>query len=325
MGSVRRRLSNGRDYVYSFYANRPSGSLIEIMQVSADGTAGRICAVVGAEKDPAGYFKWAPYSGVDSDGDGFIAEEEIVRIPDTFIISLFLSTGIWVDDAGNILYEGSYELDNIGSPSALLELPLAAPEFDALGNPLYDWNNVFVRVPKDTSEVGFEPTNVRVQPDTGDIYRLGGSAAAKTGGLWMGGTTVERIPPTGDPFWLYVSSSDSDPLFQCNDTTRPESCVSSFATAPGGNYFYTALSAGTQVLVKMYTGDGLVVASGSVGPQNGAMSGLVDTTLGITALRAAGEHYVYTEDGIHGRMIRRKVEGMDTIDRFDNYTFSWSP
>src|SRR5262249_7801918 len=128
-----------------------------------------------------------------------------------------------------------------------------------------------------------------------------------------GGTAIERTSTDGTHRNLMPIS---------------EPHMSAFALDSQGDYFYTGHSWNDQLWVEMYTGDGLYITTGRVGPGNGGSSGWIDHGMGLTAFTdpATGTHYAYGEDVYFGKSIRFRIDSLDTLQRSQgNFTLDADP
>jgi hypothetical protein len=76
-------------------------------------------------------------------------------------------------------------------------------EFNASGNPVYDWADAKLFAPKDPTPLKFEPNMVQ-HADDGSVYAFGWSAAwpsPKNNPFWMGGTTLVKFNAAGERQW----------------------------------------------------------------------------------------------------------------------------
>jgi len=308
--TLHRKLSNGREYIYSFV-----GASVYVYLIAADKQSSRLSAIIG--NAAAGLI-----NAVNSNENGEIAGSEITPKTGSVAYSTY-APGLWIDGSGNFVIANSY--------NQLLKLPLKG--FDAVQNPLYDWDDITQHAgtpaaPADTSFWQFNPTNVRVA-SSGEVYRVGTTTQGKGNGtFWSGGSTVERLTTTGfrQLFWM-------NPVVP--DTTLHFDLGTLGAVAPDtdGNYFYTVMSGsssvGGQVWVRMHTLDGLVLASGGVGSLGGGETGWVDGSFGMTAFTHNGVHYVYTEDSYYGRAVRFRLDNVGTRQDLGaspgGTAFNWNP
>lgn len=301
--SLIRRLPNGQEYLYYFGVE---GGVAVYQLGGPNGM--RRSAILGGNQ--------ALWNWTDSDGDGQVEPSETAQrdpnIGQPYYQSL--SPGWWVDHAGNA-YIASWlnYVPGIGNLGSTVKVPLLG--FDALGNPLYDWASRQTVAAADAGFWQFQPTNLRVDPSNSNLYRIGTTVRNRDfGPFWMGGTAVERLAPDGTRLNLMPIS----PV-----TEAPN--LSAIATDTDGNYFYTGHSGGDQLWVRMYTSDGMLVATGRVGPNNGGSSGWIDHGLGLAAFThpASGTHYVYAEDVYWGKSIRFRIDQLNTLQRV-NGTFAWT-
>jgi parallel beta-helix repeat protein len=293
---VIRKLSNGQEYLYYFI-----DKTVAVYALSPTGM--RLSAIIGQD-DGSGLWNWT-----DTNGDGQVEDSEKTHttLPGNYQA---LSPGWWVDEAGNV-YIASWSAyvqgSDIGSIGETTRLDLQG--FDAQGNPLYDWSQMHVAVPPDTSYHYFSATNLRVS-NNGDLFLIGTTAGNRDlGYFWMGGNAIDERAPDG-------SRIDLIPI------SEPHLVAVAPDTDPG--YFWTGHSWGDQLWVRMYTTDGLLVSTGVVGADNGGSSGWIDHGMGLTAFTSSdGEHYAYAEDVYFGKSIRFRVDGLSTLERFSN-TFDWT-
>jgi hypothetical protein len=309
--AVRRRLPNGKDYLFYFHANRnpsPGVWLDRSVAVYAlEPTGMRRSAIIGSEyRDDGGPNRL--WNWTDSDGDGQVEDSETTSLPEAPPRKLDLAVSWSADDEGNLW------IGNWGNATA--EMPMRG--FDSLGNPLYDWAAAPPKVvaAPDTTPLAFQPSGVKIQPATGEIYRVGTTAENRdVSGFWNGGgTAVERLNPDGSR----ISVLPITPKGAINDLVT-------IATGTDPAYFYTGHSGGDQHWVKMYTADGLLVTTAHMGPNNGGSGGWMDHDMALTAFTdpQSGVHYSYAEDVYYGKSIRYRFDGLDTLAR-SKHTFTWS-
>ena len=293
---VRRRLSNGRDYLFHLGGHR-----LGIVVYAIEGEGMRRSAMLGGrwmgtddlgKGGSAGMYTWR-----DADGDGQVEDAEMAwaKKPGDGYAYAALGPGWWVDERGDC-----WLADQV--TRSILRLKLLG--FDERGNPLYDWAKRETIVPRDDSAWKFVPKNLRVAPG-GDLYAQGTVEGRRDmGAFWMGGTAIARFAPDGARRWVL-------PL--------PRVCVS---MTTDGEFFY--VGEGPTAKVSMYTADGLFVAAMAPGKPSGYQSGWIDHALGIFAFvhPATKAHYVYAEEDLFGKSIRYRVEGLETLRRFAG-TFNW--
>ncbi len=289
--NVRRKL-DGRDY--KFRLGVENGVLVDALEP----TGMRRSAIIGA--DASGLWNWT-----DSDGDGQVEEQEKVYHAGPENASSYdrNGPGVWIDDDGNFWIA---DWNTWRKQSEAVKVPLQG--FDEHGNPLYNWANRQTIVDVDL-DYYFDATNTRISSATDEIYLLGISARNDDiGGVFhTGGTAVARHAPDGTRLSL----------------THLSEIAVAIATDGTGEYFYTGHSAGPQLWIRAYTKDGLMVAEGRVGPNNGSHSGWIDHAMGLTAFEHPnGERYVYAEDSFYGRNIRFRIEGLETVQRYQG-SFHW--
>ena len=295
-----RKLSNGREYIYAFV-----GQSVYVHQIASDGQSARLSAVIGNSGS-------ALSNAADTNANGTIESGEVSNKAGTAPYTTF-APGLWIDVAGNLFIAN-------GTGNSLQKLPLEG--FDAQANPLYDWTHLVTVAAGDSTFWHFAPTNIRVDPVNGDVYRIGNTTQASSNPFWMGGTTIERRTTTGRSLFYIKPTISTDPTFV------PAGLVAT-ATDTDGNYFYAGISGSIpnagQVAVKMYTTDGLLVTSGDVGATNGTATGWIDGGFGLSAFTVDGTHYVYTEDSFYGRAIRFRINDLGTLQRDPGATFTWTP
>ena len=287
--SIRRKVQ-GHDYLYSLLDAKPG----RIVVYDLAGGKMRRCAELIWEK---GLRNWT-----DTDGDGVITDAETVPSEGLVNFSL-LAPGLWIDHHGDVL------IANWKGPT--VRVPLLG--IDDKGNPRYDWAKRVTAVPENVSNLGFEPTNVRVDPATGDIYRLGYAKGYKltNPNFWMGGSVVERISAEGKLLGVF-------PL------VGGEAAVV-VATDSDGAYFYTGHSSGDQHWIRMHTNDGLLVTTCRMGGPSGKSGGWMDHGLALSAFThpKTGVHYAYAEEVYWGKAIRYRIDGLATLKRLPAQIITW--
>ena len=293
---LRRQLPNGRDYLYHLGGHR-----MGVVIYAIEGNTMRRSAMLGGRwmgaddlgtGDVGGRYFW-----IDADGDGTVEDQEITwdQAAGKDLAYYALAPGWWVDAKGDCWFADA-------KSQTIMRVALRG--FDERGNPMYDWAKRETVVPRDESPWKFQPTNMRIAPD-GDLYVQGTTDGNRdTSWFWMGGTAVARFSPEGKRRWI---------------TPLPRVAV---ATDTDGEFWYAG--EGPTAKVSMYTSDGLLVCSMAPGKPSGYQSGWIDHAMGVFAFKhpKLGRHYVYAEEDLFGKMIRYRIEALDTLRRF-NGKFNW--
>jgi len=318
--TLHRKLSNGREYIYTFV-----GSSVYVYLISTTAPNLRLSAIIG--NTTAGLVNSA-----DSNGNGEIAGGEITNKTGSVLYATY-NPGMWIDVNGNLLIANSY--------NQLLKLPIKG--FDSHQNPLYDWDDITQHAgtpaaPADTSFWQFVPVNVRVDQSNGDVYRIGTTSQRGGDGItWSGGSTIERLTSSGFRELFYVNPQVPDPTM-----SFVSGRAGAVAPDTDGNHFFSVISGSNllngsavsgQVWVRMHTLEGLVVASGGVGALNGGHTGWVDASFGMSAFTYNGAHYVYVEDSYYGRAVRFRADNVGSLQYLGDCTggcqggtaFDWNP
>jgi hypothetical protein len=317
--AIRRRLSNGQDYL--FYLSNPTpnhpAEQINLVAYALEPTGMRRSAMIGS--DLTGLWNWT-----DTDGDGQVEDAEKWYETDANSQSyLSNAPGWWVDQTG-AAWIAHWHHPIVGADITLGEtVKLALDGFDAHNNPLYNWTTREVAVPADETYWLFRANNLRVDPASNEIYILGNTARNREtgafGALNAGGTAVDRRAADGSRIMVIPIS---DPGMRNETFTNQH--IAAIATDTDGNYFYTGHSLQDQHWVRMYTNDGLLVATGRIGPNNGSHGGWIDNGMGLTAFtHPDGTHYVYAEEVFYGKAIRYRIDNLDTLARSEG-AFSWT-
>lgn len=290
--SVRRKLSNGKDYLYYFTV--ANGVVIYLI----DNNTFRRCAIIGADSS---LFNWT-----DTDGDGAVEENEKSTAPGTANYQQ-LSPGTWIDKQGN------FWIANWNGET--VKVPLDG--FDAQHNPKYDWNHRVTIAQADASRWGFSSTNIKVDPGSGEIFLLGTTSYNRDCYFWMGGTAIDRRAPDGTRISVYPM-----PPIPANHFSD-DVCV--VTTDTDGKYFYTGHSYDDQLFVRMFTRDGLQVCKSTVGAPNGNAACWLDHGCSLTAFTHPinNTHYIYAAENYHGKSIRWRIDALDTTQS-SNSAFTWA-
>ncbi|MFP4056704.1 MAG: right-handed parallel beta-helix repeat-containing protein [Candidatus Brocadiia bacterium] len=295
---VRRTLPNGRDYLFHLGGHR-----LGVVVYAVEGEGLRRSAMLGGrwmgtddlgKGSAAGMYYWA-----DADGDGTVEDPEIHwhKRPGTGYAYSALAPGWWVGPDGDL-----WLADQV--TKSILRLDLLG--FDERGNPRYEWARRRTVVPRDEKPWAFVPKNLRLGPD-GDIYAQGTiEPNRQLGAFWMGGTAVARFAPNGARRWV-----------------RPLPRVA-VALAADGDFWY--VGEGPTAKVSMYTADGLLVCAMAPGKPSGYQSGWIDHAMGLFAFvhPRTRARYVYAEEDLFGKMIRYRIEGLETLRRMSG-EFEWNP
>ncbi|KZB88031.1 FlgD immunoglobulin-like domain containing protein [Amycolatopsis regifaucium] len=345
--SVRRTLKNGRTYLYVLGASTPTRSNeVTIYEYLPDGTL-RLATSIGQlafDKDGQGW-KW--FVGFDTKTTNGIIDDDELRLTDNPGLGIFSATapGAWIDDDGTIWFtmNGEWERDPlVPKPPYGVAVPVTGFSGEAQ-NPVYlDWDSVLKAkpaIPADTSPEKFAPSNIKIDQDTGDIYRTGwtesGHAPPEPGPqYWMGGSTIERRTSNNE-VTRFV------PRCQDWDATKPYRCLERdgfyglAAVAPDGDYFYAAVNGREthshvgQTWIRMYTNDGLVVKE-FTGANNGTGVGYVsnvDSALGLNAFTHQGRTTVMAEDSFLNRALRWRMDDVGSVHRLNGgcpKVFDWT-
>ncbi len=307
--SIRRRLSNGQDYLFYLGGGGPGERMVAVVY-ALEPTGMRRAAIIGS--DTSGLWNWT-----DSDGDGEVEAAETTYFTDATSADFqTLAPGVWVDEAGTTWLAFWSEYPN--GKTVKLELE----GFDAQGNPLYNWSNRQDAIERDTSYWSFTPRNLRVHPGNGETYVIGNTSQNddNLGVFWMGGTAVDRRAPDRSRIMLLpISGPEGQAVIHGSSQA-----MVAIATGDDPDYFYTGHAAGFQHWIRMYTTDGLLVATGIIGPNNGSQGGWIDHGMGLAAFTHPGDgtHYVYAEEVYYGKSIRYRVDDLHTVQRTEQ-TFQW--
>ena len=292
-GSVIRKLANGNKYLFYFV-----NTSVAIYELSETGM--RRCAIIGGDN---GLYNWS-----DTNGNGIIdTAEKIVRTGTAGFQAL--APGWWIDQQGNA-WIATWA-------NATVKIPMEG--FDSANNPTYNWDNRVTVIPPDTSTWAFRPTNIRIDPINGDIYRIGTIAQARDCYYWMGGTAIDRTAANGTRISVMPF-----PIEKAGDIRDYNVVV---ATDSDGNYFYTGHSWNDQIMVRMYTNDGLQVTTCRFGAPSGYSGGWMDHGLSLTAFtHPNGNHYAYAEEVYWGKSVRFRIDKLSTLTRFSgNFTWTTAP
>jgi len=246
----------------------------------------------------------------DKNSDGIKVLDELSFYPCPGQISM-LAPGMWVDTTGT-WWAASWDGATVKASMQGL---------DENNNPIYNFDDKITIIPRDESRLRFRPTNIRIDPVNGDIYRIGNASGynrTRGPGFWMGGTMVTRHTSDGELISYIPVSDGYDAVVIATDTD--------------GQYFYQGFSEGDQIWVKAYTNDGLLAAvcrlsDGPSGPSGGWM----DHGLSMSAFTHpdTGVHYVYSEEVFWGKSVRFRIDNLDEINdtrvqRRGEGTFNWT-
>lgn len=295
---LRRKLPNGRDYLFHLGGHRGG-----VVVYAIEGEGMRRSAMLGGrwmgvddlgKGGSAGMYFWR-----DADGDGAVEDAEMVwtKKPEGPYAYIGLGPGWWADARGDL-----WLADQV--TKSILRLKLLG--FDDRANPRYGWAARETVVPTDDGPWKFHAKNLRIAPD-GDLYAQGTyEGNRQLSHFWMGGTAIARFAPDGARRWVL-------PL--------PRVCV---ALSTDGEFVYTG--EGPTAKVSMYTADGLFVTAMAPGKPSGYQSGWIDHALGIFAFvhPRTKTHYVYAEEDLFGKIIRYRIEGLESAKRLSG-RFSWQP
>ncbi len=287
--SMRRKLSNGRDYLFYF---DPWLCGPVVYAISKDETSLRRSAILGAfwtgpDNSLDHQWKPAPYSWADTNADGQIQESECRRGVITPSQLNYFAWRNWVDPAGNIWI---YNLQS----RQVEKIPLQG--FDANDNPLYDWA---ARVPvlKESAPnigPGYEGL-LRIDPKSGDILLAGNPAWStpnrKPSGMFhQGGFAIARFTQTGQSVSSFATPMEAA-SFTCD-----------------GRFVYTAHNPDPQV-TDVYDPSGLLVARIIPGKEFGYTRAWMDTAAPLSAFQLPGtrEHHLFTEDVVYSRHLHWKL------------------
>ncbi|HYE08290.1 MAG TPA: FlgD immunoglobulin-like domain containing protein [Planctomycetota bacterium] len=285
--TIRRRIE-GRHYLFAV----TNGKRIEVREIGDDGM--RLCAALLAED---GLKTWA-----DGDGDGAITDDECTRSDGAGDYAT-LSPGVWIDQRGDLWIANWH--------GATVRVPMLG--FDQRHNPLYDWSRRVTAITRDETPWAMDVRNLRIDPASGDIYRLGYSPrhVLSKQSFWMGGSVVERLDADGERIGVF-------PIHDVDAAVV-------MATDSDGRFYYTGHSGGDQHWIRMYTDDGLLVTTCRMGGPSGSSGGWMDHGLSLTAFThpATGVHYAYAEEVYWGKAIRYRIDDLDTLERPPGGTFAW--
>ncbi len=286
--STLRRKIDGRHYLFAV----TNGKRIEVREIGDQGM--RLCAALLAEE---GLKTWA-----DRDGDGAITDDECTRSDGAGDYAA-LSPGVWIDQRGD-LWIGNWA-------GATVRVPMLG--FDLGKNPLYDWSKRVTVIARDETPWAMDVRNLRIDPASGDIYRLGYSPrhVLPNQWFWMGGSVVERLAADGKRVSMFpIHGGDAAVVV---------------ATDSDGQFFYTGHSGGDQHWIRMYTSDGLLVTTCRMGGPSGPSGGWMDHGLSLSAFThpATGVHYAYAEEVYWGKAIRYRIDDLATLERPPGGTFAW--
>jgi hypothetical protein len=336
-----RRLSNGLEYLYSVVGGtkpRPKGAPLPvgglmIYRLNADG-AGRgikrcaqIMAYGSTDSGPIEVRTDTNGNGILDDGHGNPDPGDTVRTR----TGKFHYPDLWVDHIGTV-WIASVTLDSEGT-MGVGQLPLAG--FDELSNPIYDVSAngplrriTTVQVDRVSGVAEFQPTHLRTDSAGHRLFQEVITPYRGTGGFNSGGSAVTMLDLNTGGRSTFAIPTQSLPLIH-DAAGKPQvpirAVVGGIAVDTDGNYFYTgdSIGGGPGQEVRMFTWDGLPVATAAPqGPLNGA--GWLDIGLSLTAFtHSSGTHYVYAEDIGYGRNVRYAFSNVATTKRSSG-TFYWS-
>ena len=285
---VRRKL-HGEDFLFTF-----EGKTVHVF--SLKNNLMRACADIGV--DNIGMYNWS-----DINGDGSKQEIEITRTEGVANYAT-LAPGLWVDHQGNIL------IANWNNET----VKITCDGITTGGNPQYKWGNRKTIISADNTLWKCRATNLRVDPQNGDIYRLSSSEifSIPNQWFWMGGSVVERYSATGKRISVFPIQGKDPAVVVATDTD--------------GRFYYTGHSAGSQHWIRMYTNDGLLVAFCRMGGPSGDSGGWMDHGMSLTAFThpRTGIHYAYAEEVYWGKAIRYRIDNLNTLHRPVDQTFTWN-
>jgi hypothetical protein len=277
--------------------------------------------------DGKGPPKLARYSWADSNGDGVIQEEEIKLDPEQkweepyhHVAQTAYSAsapGVWVDEAGNFWIANYYF-------SHVAKVPLQG--FDDHGNPLYDWSKREIVIGQ---HKGYETNQIRIAPN-GDIY-----VQCKTlprpprdYKYASGGSIIRRHNSKGE----FLSMCDLLHVGECPAfAVDPE---------PDSPYWYAAINIdgwhgnppnhGVGAWVDVRTHDNLLVVSAIGEPEPGLWHAeMADMGMAVGVMMTPGDkgtRRIYLENVGCGSLMRYRVDGLDTVQRFsDRFTWRGAP
>jgi len=178
-------LGGNRDFYFDMNMDPAGFQGFSIYLISADGTSFRRAAVVGAcwsgvnnDQTPT----TNPWTWSDSSGNGLIDFTGIVgtnqSTPDVLTwgpsyLRFYELPGMWVDNSGNLYFSYMCAYGTPFDKGATIKVPLDG--FDALGNPLYDWNHAVEAAPPDDTGTAYYATDMTVGPNC-DSYLIGYTA-----------------------------------------------------------------------------------------------------------------------------------------------------
>jgi len=142
-------------------------------------------------------------------------------------------------------------------------------EFNAAGNPVYDWADAKAFAPRDESPLKFEP-NMAQHADDGSVYAFGWSAAwpsPKNNPFWMGGTTLVKFNAKGERQWA---------------VKLPAVCVG-LDVIPGGGGCMAG--SGAAAALFHFNADGLHIGTLKPGEAMGKESGWMDNHASVAVSR----------------------------------------
>ncbi|MBN1763866.1 MAG: hypothetical protein JW860_01300 [Sedimentisphaerales bacterium] len=305
-----------RDYI--FCMNKDDLGGFSIYQVSPDGTTSRRSAIVGrrwmgenGEIIPGDLARWA---WKDSNGDDQIQTAEV-----TFKDALgtgypftYSGPGMCVDASGNLYYAPS-EPGTINGEA--IKIPLLG--FDAIGNPIYSWDQSVHLVAEDTSGDNFQAKEIRIDTN-GDILLYGTSLYAPLLDtvLNTGGTIIRRYDSSGNFLFEYQASAEENTTFSGFE-------VDPIMDSEVG--LWAAPKTGTRV--HALTHDGLMLVETKPTQWPFSLDWFdIGSPFYVFALPSAdsGQRYIYAESVVSGSALRMRVENLDDFIRHDGY-FNWIP
>jgi hypothetical protein len=156
-------------------------------------------------------------------------------------------------------------------------------EFNAAGNPVYDWADAKLFAKPGEGPVKFQQFDMVQRADDGNVYAFGWSdpwPSPKNNPFWMGGTTLARYDKTGKQLWAV-------PLRAV--------CVGLDVTPGGGGCF---VGSGYGAAVYHYSADGLLLGTLKPGKPMGNESGWLDNHASVAVGRDSrdGVLDIFTED-----------------------------
>lgn len=286
--ALRRRLGNGRDYLY--YLNTSHWGPMAYL-LSSGGDALRRSASLGTlwtgvDDNQDHQWKPRPFVWRDANADGALQEPEVDFTALAEPVNYFVWRS-WIDEQGDFWFY------NVTSKQVEVA-PLLG--FDEHDNPRYDWNQRRVVIRKEQMDNGYEGL-LRIEP-------------GKDGAIWLAG-----IPP-----WvgqhrktagLYHQGGFAIAGFDRGGQRRSEwsTVMEMESFTVDGTFVYVAHNPDPQV-TDVYEPGGLLVARIIPGHEFGYTRGWMDTAAPLTAFKRPGTstHHLLTEDIVYNRLMHWRFD-----------------